>query len=147
MILGGTNNLLHSSVKLFLSTLWSLALVKKSCNNIKAACKFPDYVISCDYGSLNHCWHKAGHCIHSSFPSWLYFPKQEAQKSHCAKRAFHCRLSKRISNHGFLSIETQSRLNRGFKSRLNFHTTLMKNITLIIHDKDKMFKMKYMKHL
>ena len=29
--------------------------------------------------SLNHCWYKVGHCIHSLFPPWLYFRKQEAQ--------------------------------------------------------------------
>ena len=34
MILGGINNVLHSSVKKMLCTLWSLALSKKSCNNI-----------------------------------------------------------------------------------------------------------------
>ena len=34
LILGGTNNVLHSSVKKILCTLWSLALAKKSCNNI-----------------------------------------------------------------------------------------------------------------
>ena len=34
LILGGTNNVLHTSVKYFLCTLWSLALAKKSCNNI-----------------------------------------------------------------------------------------------------------------
>ena len=34
MILGGTNNVLHTTVKKFLCTLWSLALAKKSCNNI-----------------------------------------------------------------------------------------------------------------
>ena len=27
---------------------------------------------------LNHYWHMAGHCIHSSFPLWQYFLKQEA---------------------------------------------------------------------
>ena len=34
LILGDTNNVLHSLVKKFLCTLWSLALVKKSCSNI-----------------------------------------------------------------------------------------------------------------
>ena len=34
LLLGDTNNLLRSLVKFFLSTLWSLALAKKSCNNI-----------------------------------------------------------------------------------------------------------------
>ena len=34
LILGGTNNVLHISVKYFLCTLWSLALAKKSSNNI-----------------------------------------------------------------------------------------------------------------
>ena len=34
LILGGTNNVLHTSVKKNLRTLWSLALAKKSCNNI-----------------------------------------------------------------------------------------------------------------
>ena len=36
----------------FLCTLWSLALAKKSCNNInnsRAQVSRPDYVISCDY--------------------------------------------------------------------------------------------------
>ena len=28
---------------------------------------------------VKHCYNKAGHCIQSSFPSWLFFPKQEAQ--------------------------------------------------------------------
>ena len=34
LILGSTNNVLHSSVKENLCTLWSLALAKNSCNNI-----------------------------------------------------------------------------------------------------------------
>ena len=34
MILGGINNVLHSSVKKMLCILWSLALLKNSCNNI-----------------------------------------------------------------------------------------------------------------
>ena len=34
LILGGINNVLHTSVKKILCTLWSLALAKKSCNNI-----------------------------------------------------------------------------------------------------------------
>ena len=34
LILGGTNNVLHISIKTFLCTMWSLALAKKSCNNI-----------------------------------------------------------------------------------------------------------------
>ena len=34
LILGGTNNMLHTSVKKILCTLWSLALPKHSCNNI-----------------------------------------------------------------------------------------------------------------
>ena len=35
LILGDTSNVLHSSVQKELCTLWSLALAKKSCNNIK----------------------------------------------------------------------------------------------------------------
>ena len=31
--------------------------------------------------SLNHYWHKAGNWIHSLFPSWIYFSKQEVQWS------------------------------------------------------------------
>ena len=38
MILGGTNNELQASVKEFLCTLWSLALAKKSRNNINNTC-------------------------------------------------------------------------------------------------------------
>ena len=34
LISGGTNNVLHTSVKKILCTLWSLALAKKSCNSI-----------------------------------------------------------------------------------------------------------------
>ena len=34
LILVGTNNVLHSSVKKILCTLWSLVLAKNSCNNI-----------------------------------------------------------------------------------------------------------------
>ena len=54
LILGGTNNVLNTSVKNFLCTLWSLVLAKKYCSNISnAARKFPDYVISCDYDETN----------------------------------------------------------------------------------------------
>ena len=38
LILSGTNNVLHTSVKKILCTLWSLALAKKSCNNINNSC-------------------------------------------------------------------------------------------------------------
>ena len=38
LILGGTNNVLHTSVKKNLCTLGSLALAKKFCNNINNSC-------------------------------------------------------------------------------------------------------------
>ena len=48
LVLGGTNNALQQK---FLWSLWSLALAKKSCNNIIIAPrKFPDFIISWDYG-------------------------------------------------------------------------------------------------
>ena len=46
LILVGTNNVLHSSVKKILCTLWSLALAKKSCYKIINS----RAQVSCDYG-------------------------------------------------------------------------------------------------
>ena len=37
LILGGTNMVLHTSVKIFVCTMWSLALAKMSCNNINSS--------------------------------------------------------------------------------------------------------------
>ena len=67
-------------------TLRSLALAKKSCNNINntAARKFPDYVISCDYGEI---------CI---FPlnSFLVNVRKSAETAH--HKCFYKRCSENI---------------------------------------------------
>ena len=71
---------------------------------------------------LNNCWHKAGHCIYSSFPSLLYFTKQEAQWSlstsgfscqqlitslpfayHCVKKDFSSSPRYNITSHRLLA--------------------------------------------
>ena len=51
LILGNTNNLLHSLIKKILCFLWSLTQVKRSCNNINnSRMQVIDYIFSCDYG-------------------------------------------------------------------------------------------------
>ena len=55
MTLGDTNSILHSSVKNFLCTLWSLALAKKSCNNINnSRAQVTRLCISCDYDQIKN---------------------------------------------------------------------------------------------